>query len=83
MQKWEYKTVVAPSWTVAQLLGEVDSDDKTHNLLHLDLNSETDIGVELYNLGLDGWELSAAASVEPLGGQPNPDLLLFFKRPKD
>jgi len=83
MQKWEYKTVVAPSWTVEQLLGEVDSDDKTHNLLHLDLRSETDIGVELYNLGIDGWELSAAASFETLGDQPTPNLLLVFKRPKD
>jgi len=83
MQKWEYKTVVAPDWTVSALLGEVVPGEMSSNLFDLDLNSETDIGVKLYNLGLEGWELSAAASVEPFGPRPGPDLLLIFKRPKD
>ena len=83
MQKWEYKTVVAPNWTVSELLGEVVPGEMRSNLFDLDLNSETDIVVKLDNLGLEGWELSATASVEPVGGQPSPDLLLIFKRPKD
>jgi len=83
MQTWEYRTFVAPNWTLKQLLEAEWSDDKLGNIVELGSREETEIGVALYNLGADGWELSAAAPVEALGDQQSPELLLIFKRPRD
>ena len=83
METWEYRRLVAPNWTLGQLLEEEWSDDKLGSIVELDRNGETEIGTLLHNLGLDGWELSAAAPVEALGDQPSPELLLIFKRPRE